>query len=125
MTMTTAWILVVLLAILIIVRLTRSAKLLWVLLITAFTGLVIGMMSGESVAKIKKSKTTDVTTLAKPEAGASCIQFLASTIVNVEDVKVSQSGTVGYEIACDKLTDGYSKSYLSRGRDQPLIVDDS
>lgn len=122
--MTTAWMLVVLLTIVIMARIFRSNKMLWVLVLSTLVGLVVGMMSGESVAKAKKSNTTEVATLTMPETGAACIQFLLTTVDNTV-FNDSQTGTVGYKIACDKLSDEHSSSYLAKGRDQPPYIDDT
>lgn len=120
--MTAAWIIVVLIAIFVITRLFRSNKMFLALLISSFLGLVVGMISGEMVAKTKKSETTSIFTITTSKDEAPCIQFLAL----VEPLMSNdQSGTVGYEVACDNLLDRCSESYLMRGRDQPFIVDDS
>lgn len=119
----TAWILVVLVASFAIARLFRSNKMWWILCIASFMGLVVGMLSGETVAKVNKSKTTEVFTITTSKDEAPCIQFLALIEPLVSN---DQSGAVGYkETSCDNLSDGCSEAYLAKGRDQPSIVDDS
>lgn len=123
--MTITWMLLVFLVTMLIARYFRSNKMLYVLLVASLVGLVGGMLGKEAV---KLSEKKEVIAFTQEILKSNSIDLLCtqSSLVAVTEPSISLTGVVGYKVnLINTIIKGTKKTFLSRGRDQPQIVDDS
>ena len=121
--MSASMILVLLVVAAISARIMRSTKMWWIFLFTIMTGLLVGMLSKETVNHfVKKEVTASIAPLTNTVDNVDLLCMLPVVTVT----EGATHGVTGYAIdLVEQLSDALVGNHTTKGRDSPEFEDDS